>query len=819
MILTWHFNFSRADTGKYDLTGWLWSDNFGWISLYHQKINVDIIKLEAISVDDDLKITVNGAVVYPTAANNSCGSQLDDKDIYEGRIYRDGVNTGEVCTVDPGDPDCKHVNTCTCHKAGWFSQSSSHLIDKVQYFFIGYDDQIEIKLADLGWSDMGFETITLTDKNTGRSYPIYGSQTYFTNSKCPSGCPFNLISHMSACPYTPRCEGCPHTLDDESYTWYHPEYAPNPPIWDINCQVHNACQEIPQFYPIPVVATNGEHQGDQLYTFTLNDLGLVDENGGSGGDYGAVLDGENLYGWGWSSNVGWICLGETCIADQMHICNGQVECDPTRFGMGIPSGGWQAKIDSNTFKMSGWAKVLSLGDQGWIHLGEGSATAPSQAGEACYDCQPTCKTWTQQCGESGCVDVEPCLEYDPVNFDSCRTCFTNTQFDPLFPPKYYGSYLPGAEPALGGSGSICFTCSGNCHRVCSQATPEPDCTIFRVVCSTCSTCSNYGGAEDSTNKTLLGWAWNGNGTAEGAGWIQFNPPSGGVGIVYPWLQTQYGSVFSQNIIRQKTAVSGANASYCIFAQNAVKFRSANCTAGNLINTVDIQFPQSGDSGQTYNNVLGKLDVKGLSTTVKTLNGKNYNKYGNVIVSGVPDFNEPLNNQVYIVNNTLTASGATILNGAPGQRGNGVIIVNGDLVIMGDISYATGEISGSDLKQLASVAWIVRGDVIIDGQVQKAVGAFMILGQDDVTSPVVDLTDPDYPKYTPNHYGVFFSGASGNPLTVYGLTVAKAFDLERSYASVLQGSENFVYDGRLIANPPPGLKAFLEAMPVIRDFTY
>jgi|GEM_PF-1060444 len=555
-------------------------------------------------------------------------------------------------------------------------------------------------------------------------------------------------------------------------------------------------------------------------------ISLNSSNGNSGGgDYGVALTGSDLSGWGWSDNVGWVCFGQTCNPD--NICSDAPvgTCNGADYDVGPPPGGqYIAKIDPDSFKMSGWARALILGNEGWIHLGEGSPTGPNQAGEACYDCQPHCDVWNYD--DSDPPQRTTCQTYSETNFDSCRTCFTNTQFDPLFPPKYYGNYLPGAEPALGGSGSICSACSGNCQRVCSQATPEPDCTIFRVTCSTCISCSDYGAAEDSTDGGLLGWAWNGNGTAEGAGWIQFNPPFGGGGIVYPWLQTQYGSVFSGNAIRQKTAVSGVNASYCIFAKNIFNFNSNNCQVGglplNLISDVSIPFPQSGDSGQTYKNALGKLDVYGLSTSVKTLNGKNYNKYGNVIVSGAPDFTNPLNNQVYVVNGTLTLSGGTIPNGA-GQRGNGVVIVNGDLVIMGDINYDTNPVSGSDLKRLASIAWIVKGDVIIAGGVQKVVGAFLVLGQDGASCLHLDDTpcssSVEYPKFKQTGYGVFFSGAYVNPLTVYGLVVAKAFDLERSYARALQGSENFIYDGRLIANPPPGLKAFLEAMPVIRDFTY
>ena len=93
---------------------------------------------------------------------------------------------------------------------------------------------------------------------------------------------------------------------------------------------------------------------------------------------------------------------------------------------------------------------------------------------------------------------------------------------------------------------------------------------------------------------------------------------------------------------------------------------------------------------------------------------------------------------------------------------------------------------------------------------------MVLGNG---SPLVKspTEDQGYPKFSRTGHGIFFSGSSESPLTVVGLVIARAFGWERSYSNIKQGSERIIYDGRLIANPPPGLKGFAEGLPVIRDF--
>ena len=56
-----------------------------------------------------------------------------------------------------------------------------------------------------------------------------------------------------------------------------------------------------------------------------------------------------------------------------------------------------------------------------------------------------------------------------------------------------------------------------------------------------------------------------------------------------------------------------------------------------------------------------------------------------------------------------------------------------------------------------------------------------------------------------------------PLTINGVTVANQYILQRLYSgSTTQGSEKIVYDGRIIANTPPGMSDIVKSLPVVSN---
>lgn len=564
-----------------------------------------------------------------------------------------------------------------------------------------------------------------------------------------------------------------------------------------------------------------------LWTETFGWISLNSENPElaeyhSSVSYKVEIQNNEISGWGWSSNLGWICFGKTCDPNQ--ICDLNPSCSVSDainglFGSAIPGIGWQAKIDPNSGKISGYAKVLALKDAGIIRFDSPTTVNPNQSGKQCFDCQKKCIEWEQisnSSNEEAVINEDKCIQFSEIEFDDCKFCFTRTYFGvPNEDGQAYPNDAPKNEAVKGGSGNICFNCS-----VCQANTSFVNPNLVRNSCAVCNECKYFGSALDSSSGALVGWAWSSGGDKDeiaNVGWIQIN--TGWAGIVYPWLETQFGSVYSSLNIRQKSSVSGKNATYCIFAKDVYNFTSSQCQKN--FDNVDISYltKLSDDNSLVYKNALGKIDIKGLSTIVSDNNQNKYNKFGNkvVVINGnniTWDGSTSLSNQVYIINGDLNIANGFSIN----NDGSGTVIVNGNLLISDDFGY-NANFSSNNMKDLGSIAWVVMGDIVVQPQVTKIAGAFVVLGKDNQPLIKIEPKNKDYPKFEQNKHGIFFSGSSDKPLTVIGLIFARAFGWERTYSNIKQGSERIIYDGRLIANPPPGLQGFAEGLPIIRDFEF
>lgn len=598
------------------------------------------------------------------------------------------------------------------------------------------------------------------------------------------------------------------------------------------------------FFNVRAIAQSVEYDfsgwiwSDNFGWISLNSANCQDLSGGtceipfSGPvEYGVKLSSDNaLSGYGWSETVGWVCFGATCPGI-------------------VPAGGpAYAQLDELSGKIEGWAKIIGLDNNGWIKLGRGAQVSGSYLGEDCYDCEKKCLLWTQNCYEipgeppqTICEDVEPCIEYSATEYENCASCFTQTCFGESVPSASNDlpdSYCPpnhqwptnGGDPVVGGSQYICYgqrnsggpnySCE-NCCTSCQRSPLYGD--DYRIVCDTCPYCEYYGVNSDVSSGQLLGWSWSGDDAGKiGAGWIHYNLEQGSSFIVYPWLETDYGSIYTTEDVRQRAGVDRNNATYCIFADDIKHVSSFNCER-RFIDEVDVGFP-SLSSGQVYRNALGNLDFEGLSN-YQVVGERKFNKYGNEVVE-ISSLSEPmtLNGKVYVANGNLSiSSGLSFNNGGENSVGDGIFVVKGDLFINAGFDYNNSAELPDDLSKLASVAWLVEGDVVIDPNVEKVVGAFIVLGRSG-SNCFFDNGDAcddnqEYPHYTQNGYGIFFSGQSQRSLTIFGMVAAKAFDFGRVFADPFRGSEKIIYDGRLIANPPPGLKGFVEGLPIIRDFAY
>lgn len=476
-------------------------------------------------------------------------------------------------------------------------------------------------------------------------------------------------------------------------------------------------------------------------------------------------DADNVFGWAWSENFGWFSsncsnLG-TCPGPGLPINyglniteGGNIEgylwaehLGWVQFGglSGMPSPG-QAMYDKVTDRVTGWAKILTLGDDGWLKLRGSPVGVGTGPYRKCADCNDV-------------LDAEG----NPIDV-ICNICFKSELY--------------------GGSGNICSNCSG-CVRGAEN------------ICDACTDCDSYGVAIDKQTGRMLGWAWNGNldPSSElkvGVGWMNFSPTPGGLVLASPWLETQYGEIYARKEVRSPSAfveiLGKYNATYCILTTGAIThFTSKEGCLRTPFESFD--FPKKSN---IYTNIFGKIDLDGILA----------GKYGEVVnITNESEIPNLLGGKIYYRNGDLIINTKTFSNAVGSQKGNGLIVVKGNLTINGNIAYQGGGVN--NLKNLASVGWMVfddgsgtKGNIAVSTGVENFVGAFYAEGE---------LTT-----------GTTGDWRTDKPLTVRGLILARKFKFQRSWQSAQRGSEQVIYDGRVLANTPPGMVDLIKALPVWRE---
>ncbi len=323
---------------------------------------------------------------------------------------------------------------------------------------------------------------------------------------------------------------------------------------------------------------------------------------------------------------------------------------------------------------------------------------------------------------------------------------------------------------------------------------------------------------DNQRLTLLGWVW-----SDVIGWISFTPE---VRQISPWLQTKYGDIYARRgISGQAPPDYGYNATYQIISGgDIINFRSARGLDWIREDFHYIGFPRP---STRYSNVLGQIKVSDLlcnfiqsdicvnrlGKTVSKIPTQNYYG-GNIMLDGKIYYRE---GDLFVDNSVK------FMNASGFSDGSGTIIVDGDLVISADIKYDDSN-NLSRFKNLASVAWIIKGDLKILPGVKELAGNFIVVGSgiDCSDSMEVPHCGQIYSCCVLSGQNCLFDEAvcSQNPLIVSGLIMARKFYLNRTFVDqsrqVVQGSEIIIYDGRLLANTPPGLGDFAKSMPVWRQ---
>ncbi len=304
---------------------------------------------------------------------------------------------------------------------------------------------------------------------------------------------------------------------------------------------------------------------------------------------------------------------------------------------------------------------------------------------------------------------------------------------------------------------------------------------------------------DFSRHSLEGYAWAGGktdfGIGVGPGWVTFQ---GSVNV--PWLETRYSSIYGRGDLGSSNTVAAPdsryNASYCILSSGDIFNLTSenNCLEGSY---TDLEFPNV--SGR-YKTILGIIKFEDI------LDGNEVVYLDTDVDASLPDI---LDGKVYNFNNgdDYTIDSPVVFHNARNlnSSGAGTIVIEGNLHINSNIYYEENPVT-SKIENLASVAWIVKGDVIVDPSVTEIVGNFIILGQDGLACPN-------------DGCGSFKTGDDfSNPkqLVINGLIMAKQFYFQRYYKVEREPAEVLIYDGRVLINTPPGLESVAKGLPVWRE---
>lgn len=549
------------------------------------------------------------------------------------------------------------------------------------------------------------------------------------------------------------------------------------------------------------------------------------------GSYGLQLDvaTRKIKGFAWNDYAGWICFGESCAAV------------PASCGSVPPSGAMEAHVDPaglGTLGVHGWANVCNLKDNGWISL---NCSEPG----ACGGAYPYSVKYVTGTGYFGNPTPPPALESYAWNGNADATGFGYMDFRNVrvTSPESVaaGNCADGLDNNVNGkidcadSGcSTAPTCQENTNPSCSDGIDNNLNGLIDCQEASCRT-GGFGGCDvteaghcadlkDNDGNGLLDCA----DPACAADPICLAPPgsepvcvdavtgapkgtfacchdtidndSNGAmdcadincqkyepSCLPARVEAKFGSIYSKGDI---SATSGT-ASFCLTAVGGITGFSS--LSGCTEPTAPSYTLPSGSAG--YKGTLGSLDIAGILAghygVVKTISGPDVTASIDSVLGG----------KVYYISGNATLGAKTFQNGSGTIKGSGLLVVEGDLTITGDVACAAENLP-TYLRNLTSFGVIVKknaaglgGNIHIAASVGKLCGAFF--AEDQVYTGTTGATDLV-------------------PLEVSGLMAARKFNLERKYRSVTVAAETFVFDGRAVANPPPGMSEVGKSLPTPKD---
>ncbi len=310
------------------------------------------------------------------------------------------------------------------------------------------------------------------------------------------------------------------------------------------------------------------------------------------------------------------------------------------------------------------------------------------------------------------------------------------------------------------------------------------------------------GVKVGASRAFSGWSWNGADSYPAAGWVHWGNTDGGYGgaVVARWFETLYGDIYSGgNIDAQFAPPAGRyNATYLIQADGMID--PVTITSGPNPGAIgrapgfgSLALPQAANN---YKGTLGSIDRAGILNgyygAITTYGGSNNTSttLGNNLV---------LDGKIYHFTGDLTVDADLTFNkGSGSQKGSGLIMVDGNLIINADILYQSGAVAGR-IDNLPSAGWLVKGDITVNPAVTGMVGLFYSEGALGITTGSTGVAATDV------------------GLTISGLLIGRKITLQRLYAPADNSpAEQITFDGRAVINPPPGLTDVVKGLPALRE---
>ncbi len=572
---------------------------------------------------------------------------------------------------------------------------------------------------------------------------------------------------------------------------------------------------------------------DPLGWISMNDQNAGACGGGGCGTYGVNVDPSSrlMTGWAWSDQVGWMCFGSTCTNAS---CQNDIT-DPLGLTNAPDGFAPKANLDAGagTVQVRGWAKMCALASKGWVSLNCSDPgfcggvfpykviyASPAKAFYTGVHSPPlptniTSLGWNSDAGGTGlgyfdfqyltlntppesiCADG---IDNDLNGAIDCAdaACLPNpvcalleSQCLSLAPtaPQIHACCSNGGDDTNPADGLVdCADpdCSAKDPACAPPVVPESQCLSNSPTLAQIHSCCS-----DNVDNTVAA-----NGAVDCADAdCQATDPQ----CTPAWLQTQFGNVYSQQGIQGSTLKS-STASYCLTSQGAITGFASDkgCVeaAGSQLN-----LPKSASG---YKGTLGSLDIQGI---LAGRYGKVIELGNNVDVTGVFPAAGALAGKIYHATGNVTLGAKTYSNGSgPTDRGNGLLIVEGNLTITGNQGYAP-TLGIQYLRELASVGFIVKktllgsgGNLSINPTVSQVVGVSFV--ENAISTGTACPGNPVCPADT--------------QLNILGLIAAHQINLERNFRDPLRPAELIQFDGRGVANPPPGLADVAKSLPSSKD---